>query len=156
MKDGLKAELLEETHEGGLILQHKSSNLDIDVIFFSRLHLQLAVENEDYPKLQNLILGGADIDKNEYKGMTCLTHAAATGHVEGIEVLLLYSADVDVKSQEGQTPLMSAAAAGHHDCIRTLLKHNAKLDLVDVMGRTALAIALQNNRHQCAALLGGT
>ena len=79
--------------------------------------------------------------------------AAASGHVNIVEILLRHGVDRDVRSQEGRTALMVSARSGHEEVMSVLVQEGAGLDISDCEGRTALSHAVITSQPASARRL---
>lgn len=92
-------------------------------------------------KVIRVLLGtGQDPNVPALSGMRALHYAAASGSVEGIDVLVDRGAELDSKEYEGgQTPLMFAAALNRVQVVEALTRHGADLEaysrVVDMKSR---------------------
>lgn len=84
---------------------------------------------------RTLIRAGAEV--NDY---TCpLILAAATGHVDSIELLLEAGAEIQPGDQ-AESPLLVATVRGHEDAVRALLAAGADVDVGEVSGVSPLMV----------------
>jgi ankyrin repeat protein len=93
---------------------------------------------------ESLIRYGADIDQQDYRGVTVLNYASAYGSLRFVDLLLYYRADIDKKDLSGTTPLMSAIWAGNANVADLLIQYGANLEARDDQGFTPFLIAAQN------------
>ena len=94
----------------------------------------------------------ADVDAATHIGTTALIRAAASGHVELVEMLLSKNAD-PLKPNWYGTALHCAAEAGQCETIKPLLDTGMDVDTRDDFGRTPLHCAAQTNRLPAVKLL---
>ncbi|MFM7469298.1 MAG: ankyrin repeat domain-containing protein [Vampirovibrionales bacterium] len=101
----------------------------------TRLHI--AAKNGDTSLVEELILGGANVDQTDDLGWTPLHEASLGGHVEIVKVLLAHGANVNQADSTGDTPLHIAS---HDDVevVKVLLAHGADVNQTDYVGATPL------------------
>jgi len=91
---------------------------------------------------------------NDYKVDTALWYAAASGHVEIVQLLLDGGAWIEYR-QDGTiystTPLMEACEWGHVDVVETLLYYGAQVD--NLTGRKAMNLARRSGYHDVVSVL---
>ena len=97
-----------------------------------------AVELNDVAAVENLFLGGADINEVDGNGRGLLMVAVDAGHIEMARLLVSKGMDVNAACNNGATPLMSAAYAGHVEIMQLLIDNGVEIDALDVNGRPAL------------------
>ena len=81
--------------------------------------LSVAAEQGSYDIMRTLIEAGADVNKSNRNGSTCLILAVVNGHKRCAQ--LLVEADVNKENTKTATPLMLAAAGGHTGCVSLLI-----------------------------------
>jgi ankyrin repeat protein len=91
-----------------------------------------------------LIRSGADINFQDFAGVTPLNYASIYGLFDFVDLLLYYGADIDKKANDGTSPLMSAIWAGYADIADLLIKNGANIEARDKMGFTPFLVAGQN------------
>ncbi len=124
------------------------------------LELENAVKNNNYPKVQELITQGVDLNHVDWEGMTPLMLAAESGYTDLVEVLLKNNAAVDfadtntdVPGYDSDTALIHASRYGHIKSIKMLLENGANINLVNKHGDSALMYAVANNRTKSIEIL---
>lgn len=80
-----------------------------------------AVNSEDYQSVQNLLRGGAVVDKTDESGRTALFYAATRGNIELCKLLIEYKANVGAENLEGALPYFYAAQYNHQDVCEYLI-----------------------------------
>jgi ankyrin repeat protein len=80
---------------------------------------------------QKLLTFGSDIDAKDRFGITALTAAAFSGHVETVRLLIENGAEINSKSRFGWTPLIVAKAHGNHAVEALLVENGASVDEKD-------------------------
>jgi ankyrin repeat protein len=112
------------------------------------------------PKVQQLLLAGADVNALTSKGRSPLMCASMYGHIRIMEALLDAGANPNLQGEEdgeeGMTALMYIAdnflANNRTETIKFLASRGADVNIQDVRGRTAL-IAAGENADSVKALL---
>lgn len=111
------------------------------------------VWRDDQPRVERLLVLGADLNLSDADGDTALHGAAKSGNVEIMRMLLDKGANPNAKNKQGGTPLMWAAVYGNEDAARLLLSRGANASAKDNTGVTAAEWAVRNNRDNVASLL---
>ena len=113
-----------------------------------------ATENNNAAEVQRLIADGADVNAQDYDGMTALMAAAWANSVDIAKLLLAAGADMNAKDYDlGRTALMYAAQANSTDVAKLLLAAGADIEAKGNSGGTALMWAAQRNSIDVARLL---
>lgn len=94
--------------------------------------LHAAARGGEAENVESSIAAGADLEVQDFWGLSALHSAALAGHAEVLEMLLQKRASIDAKSDRGQTALHLAATDGHEVAVSLLLAHGA-----DVLSSTA-------------------
>ena len=104
--------------------------------------LMLAVENQSYNIVEELIKKEADVDLKDSAGNTAL-HLSCKISSTGISKILIMQgkANVNAKNIDGQTPLHLAIPAASTVLINLLLQNKAMINAKDTGGRTPLMLA---------------
>lgn len=77
-------------------------------------------------RMKMLIARGADVNLEDYEGITLLMAASLHGDKDKVKLLLDNGADVNAKGKWGKTALMLASRNGHKDIVELLKKYGAK------------------------------
>ena len=85
--------------------------------------LMIAAQHEQVVEL--LLQHGAEINKQNSKGLTTLMFAADYGHERVVELLLQHGAEINKRDSEGFTALMLAAGYGWTEIVLLLLRAGA-------------------------------
>ncbi|KAM5378670.1 hypothetical protein ACJZ2D_004469 [Fusarium nematophilum] len=107
------------------------------------------------PWHETALWGGslADINKEDHRGQTPLSLAAAMGYYDICEYLIVLHADVGHRDHVyGQTPLGLAAAHGHRDVVQLLLDAGSDLD-DHTSGVSPLWLAARSGHSRVVELL---
>lgn len=96
----------------------------------------------DHGAVENLLIGGADVDGADSYGDTPLIVAARWSHPEIVEKLLKAGANVDKQNKMGITALMLASQNGNAKIVTQLLKAGADISKKDNFEATARGFAL--------------
>ena len=104
--------------------------------------LMLAVENQSFQIVEELVKKEADVDLKDYAGNTALHLSCKIASV-GISKILIVQAEsnVNMKNADGQTPLHLAIPSASTVLINLLLQNKALINAKDIGGRTPLMIA---------------
>lgn len=95
-------------------------------------HLRLAAR---------LIEQGAQVDAEDWYGVTPLVAASAAGHLQVVELLVAKGSNVNVVPQHAPTALIIAIGRGDLALVEALLKAGARPALPDAFGRSPLEAA---------------
>ena len=105
----------------------------------SDIHRYSRVGNLD--GLNELLLGGGDVNESGYYGHTPLYEASIHGHLEIVNVLLAAGAEVNKTGNDGTTPLHSASRNGHLDIVISLIRAKADVRIMNNNGESPLDVA---------------
>ena len=101
-----------------------------------------AAQNNDLHAVRAYIEEGRPVDAIDTQlGGTMLTCAAASGHLEMMDLLLSAGATVDVRDANGCTALGAACFALEEGAVQRLIDARANVDNADNVGLTALMLA---------------
>ncbi|KAI8746550.1 ankyrin repeat domain-containing protein 50 [Biomphalaria glabrata] len=89
--------------------------------------------------LKYLIDKGAEVNRQDNKGLTALHIASKYCTFDFVNVLIKCGALVNLKSHDGSTPLHQAV--GNKDIVKLLLENQANVNLEDDLGNTPLSLA---------------
>ena len=84
--------------------------------------------NDHCDVVKLLLEKGANVNKDNGRGMTTLMFAATHGHLDVVRLLLGKGANVDLANVDGMTALMKAAMNFHGNVARLLLENGADPD----------------------------
>ncbi|KAF1319523.1 Serine/threonine protein kinase, partial [Globisporangium splendens] len=103
---------------------------------------------------------GVDLHTRCSDGLTALHYAAATDHVDVVNLLLTLGAPVDDRIGPsknaailGMTPLHVAASAGSSAVFATLMQHGADIDAVSASGDDVMKFALDGGDREMVATI---
>jgi ankyrin repeat protein len=71
---------------------------------------------------------GANVNSQDWYGVSPLTMAAVVENIELVKVLLDNGADINIKNDKGHTPLSYAASLGHVESVKILLNKGADVN----------------------------
>nr|XP_054761417.1 ankyrin repeat domain-containing protein 50-like [Lytechinus pictus] len=107
-------------------------------------NLKKAVSKGKIKEVKQLIKDGANINKEDQDGYTCLHIAVKNGQRDIIEYLIKHGADVEKTTSAGRSTLHLAALQGLLKVMKIILSHGGELNKGDDDGWTALHIAAEN------------
>ncbi len=120
----------------------------------SAIPLLVAIETGNLDIVKIIIAGGADVNKEDARGVTPLMHAVKKGNLPLIEILVKAKADPNKGDKHGKTPLMMSAANDNQaDITAFLLASGAKIDQVDESKESALIYAAKKGNIDCLRVL---
>ncbi|KAF4871171.1 Ankyrin repeat domain-containing protein 50 [Colletotrichum siamense] len=114
------------------------------------LELWPAPKNNFWLIIELLIIGGANIESRNERGLTLLSSAARAGQLPLLVMLLDRKADIETRDGEGRTPLWHALWNNQESTFEMLLRRGAKIEVVDRNGDTPLIYAA---RYGTASIL---
>ena len=97
--------------------------------------------------LEEVILGGVDLNEPDSRGCASLVWAVRRQDHVAVKLLLEAGADPNVSTPRGSSPLHFAAVEGDLACVRMLLNAGAKAKHQDGRGVNALLYAAQNSNN---------
>lgn len=100
-----------------------------------------------------LILQGADVNKQCDEGGTPLHYACFSSNIQLIKVLLTNGADVNIDDHEGFTVLHAACVRGCLSIVKELIHCGMDVHKTDECGATALHFACENGHLDVASFL---
>ena len=113
-----------------------------------------AIENDDAPKVRELISAGVDINAEYDDGDTALLIACWRGNKEIVELLIENGADVNYETDAYfYTALMRASGQGHAEIACLLLNHGANVNAEDDWQLTSLMRAAESGHFEVVRLL---
>jgi len=114
--------------------------------------LSYAIASNDFVKMCNCIIMGADPNFETSAGSTCLTTVIFDGQVNQVQRLIELGAGVNFLSKRNPTrPLISSCCKGDFLIIDCLISNGAIVDLELPDGRTALTASLKLGRIHTVA-----
>jgi ankyrin repeat protein len=105
-----------------------------------------AAEAADWPRVRNLLKGGAEANMRQVDGMTALHWAAWHDRMDAATLLIEHGADADASNRYGVTPLSLACQNGNPKLVRALLEAGANAKTSLPGGETVLMIAARTGR----------
>jgi uncharacterized protein len=113
-----------------------------------------AAARGDLQVVKALVERGADVNVQDNKGYTAISHAIEARYDDVSEVLLNHpKLDPNARGLNGVTTLMSYVWRERKDAVRKLLDHGADVNAQDYDGDTALHGAAQNGNVEIIELL---
>ncbi|XP_076630427.1 uncharacterized protein LOC143346318 [Colletes latitarsis] len=103
--------------------------------------------------LQTLLKKGADLQKTDTRGWTCLSYAIVGERLQNVIFLLDSGVSVNQQNFQGRTPLMISVYLSNLDIVSLLLDRGAEIDARDNAGFTALQIAILSRKRDAAVIL---
>jgi len=107
-------------------------------------NLLMAADSGNVKEVLSLIRRGADVNTQNYEGVTPLMFAADKGYLDVVEVLVEKGADVNMSPDNGITALMAAVKSGHLQVADFLIKHKSEIEALDINGINSLLYACSN------------
>ena len=129
--------------------QHLLNFDDIDIDF----NLCEIMDTGNIIALENAIVLGAEIDKQNTDGQTPIQHAVSTHNIHALNILIEAKCNINFKDPNKRTPLINAVILKQIDTVKALLAAGAKLNEKDNQGYTALDYAIERNDEIMATLL---
>lgn len=142
-----------ETAKVTQLLEANPTAADVRDSFSKRTPLHFATEKGHLDTAEILLKKGADINAQDYMGMTSLHWAVDRQQREVVEFLLSHKADVNTTNYVGDTPLHSTVWNRKTDLAELLIAHGAKLETKNNNGGTVLQTAAANGRIDLVELL---
>ncbi|KAJ1322975.1 ankyrin repeat domain-containing protein 50 [Microdochium nivale] len=124
-----------------LLLQRRGADCEASDACGERALHKVAKTGDDYFARLLLRKHHVEIDARDGQGATPLILAAASGHIDIVQMLLQCGADMEARDATGRTPLIGAAIQGHFGTVRALLEVGADSEAVDSWERMALDCA---------------
>lgn len=110
-----------------------------------------AIANNDFPKLEEAIEHGFDINGRNTSNNTLLMEVTDANTARW---LLEHGADVNATNSSGETPLFQAVKNGNEELVQLYIEKGANLDVQTTdYHRTALMTAVAHRQHNIADLL---
>lgn len=102
--------------------------------------IQCAVKFGSVDMIGLLISRGADINRQNKRGTTCVGVASSIARMDILEYLLSHGAQVDTQNNNGHTALHEACYLKYVDVIELLLAYGADPNIADWQGNTPIDI----------------
>jgi ankyrin repeat protein len=103
-----------------------------------------ALRANDLPRLNGMLMAGANVNAKDERDITPLMYAAWVGSVDAMAQLLDHGADPNLSNSSGSTALMLSATEIAK--VRLLKDHGAHVNVVSARGRTPLFLAAMSDR----------
>ncbi|XP_031843274.2 uncharacterized protein LOC116431651 [Nomia melanderi] len=138
-----------------LLLEKNSADLDETITQpYGRTALMYAsYVSRDPEMLQVLLKKGADLQKTDIRGWTCLQYAIVGERSKNLSFLLDAGASLNQQDLQGRTPLMVSVYLSNLDILTYLLDRGAEVDTKDNAGLTALQLAILSRKRDAAVVL---
>ncbi|XP_076651408.1 uncharacterized protein LOC143358281 [Halictus rubicundus] len=138
-----------------LLLEKNSADLDETITQpCGRTALMYAAYvSRDPEVLQVLLKKGADLQKTDIRGWTCLQYAIVGERLKNVTLLLDSGAAINQRDSQGRTPLMTSVYLSNLDMLMLLLDHRAEINATDNNGLTALQLAILSRKRDAAVIL---
>ncbi|KAI9769386.1 MAG: hypothetical protein M1840_004088 [Geoglossum simile] len=118
--------------EGDLELEQSNVNLESEQKLISPLEQLLQSSAEGKQKaVEQLLLGGLDVEASNEEGDTALLLASANGHLDLVKFLLEKGASINALVHSGQSALHLATRNSHEAVAKLLLERGAEQDSKD-------------------------
>ncbi|GMH44157.1 hypothetical protein BSKO_12091 [Bryopsis sp. KO-2023] len=141
----LDSELLTASWKGDLAMVEslllEGANPDTRGVSNKATPLHWAVAKGFSHIVEQLLIGGANVDAEDARGATPLLLAVESGLTSMMQILLEADADLEIRRTDGATPLIMAAAAGQSIAADLLLEAGSEIEAKDKNGWTALMVA---------------
>ncbi len=111
------------------------------------------VEKGDKAVVDLFLTAGMSPDAKSEKGISALTIAVRSGHIEMVTLLLAKGVDVNAKDKDGFTALMEAVRVKNVEVVKILIDKGADVNAKDIAGNTALTIATSGGHTEMVNLL---
>lgn len=160
LKAGVNKEMTNDNYESPLFIATQINDLKaIRILLGARAStsignrrtketpLHIAVENENFEAVSELLNASADANAQDFWGRTPLYIAAEKGNKPIAEALISKQADSYIQAMYGNSPLYVAAANGKVDLVDLLLSHGAEKNIRADNASTPLIVASQNGHH---------
>lgn len=115
--------------------------------------LHKAAEKGYVEIIEELIAHGADINIQDFNGLTPLHQAVQGKQIRAVQLLCRARVDLNIKNRLGQTALHQASEKGYIEIIGELRAHGAHLNIQDNEGNTPLHKAVQAQKIQAVQSL---
>ena len=107
--------------------------------------LLVAVKNNDYTKVKELLEDGVDPNFIDTDDNSLLHYAAYNSYKKIVDLLLKYGADPNIKNRNNITPLWYASGMHHPDVVRLLLDSGADPNIKSFINTSPLSVAFEKN-----------
>ena len=125
-----------------------NANADSSITMSGWTPLMVATYWEHSDIVELLVNAKADVNAQNYNGVSALHLACKHGYSKIISILLDSNANPNIARSDGYTPLMIASSMGDIDTILLLKQYNADANYSTVTGETALSCASDDNVFQ--------
>lgn len=114
-----------------------------DTIPKDELNAQLleAADQGYVDKVLELLLKGADVNAQNYDGVSALMYAAQNGHLDVVKILVYNGANMNARPSGGATALIAATRFNHYEVMDYLIQQGAAINAKDDDSCTALFYA---------------
>lgn len=160
LKAGVNKEMTNDNYESPLFIATQINDLKaIRILLGARAStsignrrtqetpLHIAVENENFEAVCELLNASADANAQDFWRRTPLYIAAEKGNKPIAEALIAKQAGSYIQAMYGNSPLYVAAANGKVDLVDLLLSHGAEKNIRADNASTPLIVASQNGHH---------
>ncbi|WP_391117214.1 M48 family metallopeptidase [Psychrobacillus sp. L3] len=113
----------------------------------------VAVANDDFNKVNQLIEKGEDLNQEDFNDNTALDWAVKGGNPKMVELLLNSGADSNYESSYGMTSLMTAGEIGDPNMVKILVEGGGDPNYQEYNGMTALFYAVYSSNLETVKVL---
>jgi hypothetical protein len=110
--------------------------------------LNLAVNEQNFERVRELVESGYDVNKRGKVGYTPLMSAAGMKNFKIVQYLVEHGADINARLRSGWSVLHRAAMSKNPKILRYLIKKGIRMDVKDRYGCTPMDSAFRNNALQ--------
>ncbi|MGL1893549.1 MAG: ankyrin repeat domain-containing protein [Spirochaetaceae bacterium] len=137
-----------------LIFNTNRKTYDLISVYKQDYNLYLAVKDDDYKEVKNLISQGYEFYNYINHNGNSTIHEATDKNIRILESLLNLGFDPDLREHtNNDTPLHQAVRNKKYSAISVLLKNNADPNILNLEDKTPLCIAVNNNDIRAVSLL---
>ncbi len=112
-----------------------------------------ACEEGHLDEVSLLLANGANVNFEDFFGVTALIYACQEGHLDIVSLLLDNGANVNSKDSKGLTALIYACKEGHLGIVSLLLENGANVNSEDFFRVSALIYACKGGYIEIVSLL---